>query len=190
MIAGEARGLHLIAAPGVRPTSGRVREAVFSSLGDVGGMSVLDLFAGTGALAIEALSRGADLAVLVERDRASAEACRQNLTTTHLADRARVVTRAVAAVLAGPIPGEAPFDLVCCDPPYDLDPTELYAVLGGLAQPGWAHPGSRIVLERPARAAAPSPHASPDGWPDAWRGGWERKYGDTLVTVLRPSQAA
>ncbi len=189
VIAGEARGLTLVAPRDARPTSGRVREALFSSLGEVAGLSILDLFAGSGALAIEALSRGAERAVLVDRDRAAAEACRQNLVTTGLVDRARVVTRPVAAFLAGPAPGEAPFDLVCCDPPYGLEASELDEVLAGLAGPGWVGEDARIVLERRTRRRrTPGPAPGPPFGP-AWVVGWERGYGDTLVTVLRPSQA-
>lgn len=189
VIAGEARGLTLVAPSDARPTAGRVREALFSSLGDVTGTSVLDLFAGSGALAIEALSRGAERAVLVDRDRDAFEACRGNLETTHFTERARVVLRQVAAFLGGPIPGEAPFDLVCCDPPYDQDAAELDAVLDRLTEPGWLAREARVVVERAARR----PRAQGGGdwgatWGAAWKVGWERRYGDTLVTVLRPSQ--
>jgi 16S rRNA (guanine966-N2)-methyltransferase len=189
VIAGAARGLTLVAPPDVRPTAGRVREALFSSLGDLSGASVLDLYAGSGALAIEALSRGAERAVLVERDRAAADVCRRNLETTHLADRGRVLARSVDAVLAGTAPGEAPFDLVCCDPPYELAAAELDDVLAGLARPGWVVPEGRIVLERRARrrqrTGAGATLGSVVG---GWTVGWERKYGDTLVTVLRAPQ--
>lgn len=191
VIAGAARGLTLLAPPDARPTAGRVREALFSSLGDLSGASVLDLYAGSGALAIEALSRGAEHAVLVERDRAAAEVCRQNLETTQLSDRGRVLARSVDAVLAGPVPGEAPFDLVCCDPPYDLAWAELEGVLAGLAGPGWVAPEARVVVERRVprrqRVGAPVSLGSESG---GWIVGWERKYGDTLLTVLRLPQEA
>jgi 16S rRNA (guanine966-N2)-methyltransferase len=190
VIAGEARGLGLVAPPGVRPTAGRVREALFSSLGDLTGASVLDLYAGSGALAIEALSRGADRAVLVEQDRAAAAACRQNLATTGFDDRAQVVARPVASVLAGAPPGAAPFDLVCCDPPYERPVADLHEVLAGLTGPGWLGSDARVVVERPARARRSDPAGSEDtGWAAPWKVGWERKYGDTLVTVLTSSSA-
>jgi 16S rRNA (guanine966-N2)-methyltransferase len=185
VIAGEARGLGLVSPPGVRPTAGRVREAVFASLGDVTGLRVLDLFAGSGALAIEALSRGADRALLVDRDRDATEVASRNLATTRFTRRARVLTRPVASLLAGVPPVEAPFDLVCCDPPYELPVSELELVLAGLRRPGWVGAEARVVVERAARAAGPGGGA---GWGDAWVVGWERKYGDTLVTVLRPTQ--
>ncbi len=188
VIAGEARGLTLVAPPDARPTSGRVREALFSSLGDVAGLSVLDLFAGSGALGIEALSRGADRGVLVDRDRGAADACRTNLDATGLVERAQVVVRPVGAFLAGPVPGDAPFDLVCCDPPYDLGATELDEVLAGLARPGWVAPDARIVLERPTRRRGSGEPAAAPSFGPTWIVGWERRYGDTLLTVLRPSQ--
>ena len=184
VIAGAAGGLSLVSPPGARPTAGRVREALFAALGDVGGASVLDLFAGSGALAIEALSRGADRALLVDRDRAATEVADRNLATTGLTRRARVLTRPVASLLTGALPAEAPFDLVCCDPPYDMPVSELELVLAGLRRPGWVHPEARVVVERGTRAAASVEGA---GWGDAWIVGWERKYGDTLVTVLRPT---
>jgi 16S rRNA (guanine966-N2)-methyltransferase len=189
VIAGEARGMTLVAPPDARPTSGRVREAVFSSLGEVGGATVLDLFAGSGALAIEALSRGADRAVLVDRDRAAVDACRTNLETTRLAERARVVARPVGAVLAGPPPVEAPFDLVCCDPPYGLAEDVLGEVLDGLAAPGWVDAEARVVLERRTRRREQGGPPPDPAFGPAWSVRWERRYGDTLITVLRPLQA-
>jgi 16S rRNA (guanine966-N2)-methyltransferase len=177
--------LYLVAPPGIRPTAGRVREAVFAALGDLVGASVLDLFAGSGALAIEALSRGAERALLVDRDRDATDAAGRNLDTTRLAERARVITRPVASVLAGPPPPEAPFDLVCCDPPYELPASEVMAVLAGLSRPGWLGPEARIVVERAARGAT---SVAEPGWGAAWNVGWERRYGDTLVTVLRRAQ--
>src|SRR3954469_11678765 len=125
VIAGSARGRRLATSQGddVRPTKGRVREAVFSALDARGALvdaSVLDLYAGTGALAIEALSRGAQSAVLVERDRNVAATARLNLETTGFARAGRVEVRDVVAFTKRP-PPEAPFDIVFCDPPYDLD---------------------------------------------------------------------
>lgn len=177
VVAGRVGGLRLEVPPGdaVRPTAERVREAVFASLGAaVTGARVLDLFAGSGALAIEALSRGAAVAVCVERSGPVAAVIARNLDHTGLAGRARVVERAVAPFLAGGPPTEAPFDLVCCDPPYDLPPAQVDAVLAALATPGWCAVGAAVVLER--RAGAPAPTV-PDGWePTA-----ARTYGDTLV---------
>jgi 16S rRNA (guanine966-N2)-methyltransferase len=125
VIAGEARGRRLVAPPGydVRPTSDRVREATFNalwSMGAIEGATVLDLFAGTGALGIEAISRGARHVTFVERDRAARAAIEENLERCGFADRATV------------IPGDAltlvrsiePVDLALLDPPYDFDSWE------------------------------------------------------------------
>ena len=139
VVAGRAGGRRLASLPGeaTRPTTERVREAVFSSLGgDVVGASVLDLYAGTGAMAIEALSRGADRAVLVDHDRAAAAVCRDNLATTGFDDVGRVVETTVSAFLALPPPPEAPFTLVTCDPPYATPDDEIAAVLAALTVPG------------------------------------------------------
>lgn len=119
VIAGELKGQRLVAPRGwrVRPTSDRVREAVFSALGGrVEGARVLDLYCGTGALAIEALSRGAAEAVLVDRD---SRAALGNVEWLGLGERARLVRADIPRWLAGE-PGEPPFDLVFVDAPYRL----------------------------------------------------------------------
>lgn len=189
VIAGDARGRVLEVPPSARPTAGRVREALFASLGDVAGLHVLDLYSGSGAVAIEALSRGAAQALLVDCDRGAVEVGRANVESTGVATRARVVPRAVDAFLAGPAPPEAPFDLVWCDPPYGTDPGEIDAVLGALAAPGWLAVDARIVLERavhdPRDAVADGPAVDAGPVSDVCAVTWERKYGDTLVTVLR-----
>lgn len=177
VIAGEAKGVPLVAPKGARPTASRVREALFSALGDVTDLAVLDLYAGSGALAIEALSRGADQAVLVDDSRGAVEACARNLAATHLADRAHVQRRSVTAFLHAPPPAEAPFDLVFCDPPYEGGDEAISAVLEALAAPGWLADDARVVLERAERSG---PLTVPDGWVV----GWERRYGDTLVAVV------
>jgi 16S rRNA (guanine966-N2)-methyltransferase len=180
VVAGDAKGTRLVAPRGIRPTTGRVREAVFSSLGELHDRSVLDLFAGSGALAIEALSRGAAHAVLVECDGAAAAACSAKLEATRSTDRATVLASTVASVLGRRPPAHAPFDIVLLDPPYETTGDDVGAVLDALRAPGWLAPSARIVVERPARAA---PLVVPDGW--AVR--WERRYGDTLVVVLMSS---
>ena len=181
VIAGTAGGRRLVAPKdGGRPTTDRVKEALFSSLGTrIQGATVLDLYAGSGALAIEALSRGAERAVLVDRDRAADDAIRANLDTTGFADRARVRRASVATFLTGPVP-EAPFDLVFLDPPYDLASTEVAGVLADLAGAGLAADGATVVVERPKAAAAVS-------LPEGWGTERERAYGDTLLVVARAS---
>jgi 16S rRNA (guanine966-N2)-methyltransferase len=179
VIAGQAGGRRLVAPPHVRPTTERVREAVFSALGGhVVDAAVLDLYAGSGAMAIEALSRGAARAVLVDHDRAAVEACRDNLVTTRLAARARIQRLTVEDLLGRPPPPEAAFDLVLVDPPYDAAPVEIPAVLAGLARPGWLHPDARVVLET---AAGPALEPGP-----GFHVRSSRRYGDTLITTLIP----
>jgi len=187
VVAGEAGGLHLVAPSNARPTTDRVREALFSALGSalgadaLEGSAVLDLFAGSGALAIEALSRGAERAVLVDRDPKAQDACERNLATTRLAGRARVHRGRVSAFLAAGPPAEAPFDLVFCDPPYDLDDAEVAQVLDALRGPGWLGANGTVVVERPGPA-----WSAPPGWTTSW----ERRYGDTLVTVVHATDVA
>jgi 16S rRNA (guanine966-N2)-methyltransferase len=176
VIAGEAGGRRLVSPPGerVRPTTDRVKESVFSALGPdrLVGARVLDLYAGTGALAIEALSRGAARAVLVERDAAAARAIAANLESTGLAGRALLRRADVRAVVSAP--AVEAFDLIFLDPPYDLREPELAAVLERLAAGGWAAATATLVVER-------SGTATPPIWPSGWRSTWERCYGDTLM---------
>jgi len=177
IIAGEAGGRRLAVPAGdaVRPTSDRVKESVFAALGPgrLVGARVLDLYAGSGALGLEALSRGASAAVLVERDAAAARAIRSNVETPGFDDRARLRVAPVAAVLAGPAPQE-PFDLALLDPPYDLPPVDLEAVLRTLAEAAWLAEDATVVVERAAGS-------DPLQWPPGWGSTWERCYGDTLV---------
>jgi 16S rRNA (guanine966-N2)-methyltransferase len=160
----------------VRPTTDRVKESVFSALGArLESARVLDLYAGTGALAVEALSRGAAVAVLVERDREALVAIAANLEATGMAPASRVVRGDVAAVLGGLPPPEGPFDLVLADPPYELGDDTVAEVLGRLVAGGWLAPGATVVIERPAGADRPP----------GWVSTWERCYGDTLVWFLQ-----
>jgi 16S rRNA (guanine966-N2)-methyltransferase len=181
VIAGSARGRRLVVPEGndVRPTKDMVREAMFSALdarGRLAEASVLDLYAGTGALAIEAVSRGAERAVLVERDPVAVAAINENLTTLGFETHARVVAGSVARFLEGTPPSEAPFDLVLCDPPYGVDDEELDGALRAVTASGWTTPGALVTVERPARApiAPPLPLETV----------WERTFGDTLVVFL------
>jgi 16S rRNA (guanine966-N2)-methyltransferase len=178
VIAGEAGGRRLVSPPGerVRPTTDRVKESLFAALGPARlvGARVLDLYAGTGGLAIEALSRGAAVALLVERDPEALRAIAVNLEATGLGGRARVHRGDAGALLAGPPPAEAPFDLVLLDPPYDLSDEPLARVLEALARPGWAAAEATVVVERAGGASLPP-------LPSGWRSTWERRYGDTLL---------
>jgi 16S rRNA (guanine966-N2)-methyltransferase len=179
VIAGAMRGRRLVSPAGdhVRPTKDIVREAMFSALDArhvLVEATVLDLYAGSGALAIEALSRGATRAVLVERDRDALRAIGANVKLLGLESRARVVGFDVGRFLAGPVPPEAPFDLVFADPPYDTSDEAVTAMLGTLGNPGWLAPDALVSVERPAR----HPVVPPPGCSSSW----ERVFGDTLLS--------
>ncbi|WP_132993687.1 16S rRNA (guanine(966)-N(2))-methyltransferase RsmD [Gordonia zhaorongruii] len=175
IIAGEFRGRRLgVPADSTRPTSDRVREAVFSMLGarmDLDGLRVADLYAGTGALGLEALSRGAESLLLVESDRRAAKVVRDNIAVCRASGRARVVERTVASFLAAPA---ATFDLVLIDPPYDVETADveqvLFSMLPALADGAW------VVVERASR----SPGLT---WPDGYDVVTEKRYGDTVVML-------
>jgi 16S rRNA (guanine966-N2)-methyltransferase len=184
VIAGAAGGLPLVAPKrgSARPTTDRVKESLFAALGPdrLVDASVLDLYAGSGALAIEALSRGASRAVLVDRDHTAVDAIRRNLATTRLRGQARVQSSTVATFLGGKPPAERPFDVVLLDPPYDTSAADVTRLLEALDDSGWLAPGATVVLER-------SSNAGPIAAPESWENAWERGYGDTLVTVLTTS---
>jgi 16S rRNA (guanine966-N2)-methyltransferase len=175
VVAGSARGRRISAPPGdaVRPTGDRVREAVFNALGSLGaveGARVLDLFAGSGALAIEALSRGAASAVLVDPDPSARRAIEANLAATDLAGPATVVAGTAEAFLASCTDR---FDLALVDPPYRFD--RWVALLDALAP----HLDGVAVLESDRAVELPS----------GWRVEREKRYGGTLVQIARPPVA-
>jgi 16S rRNA (guanine966-N2)-methyltransferase len=166
-----------IAVPrtGTRPTTDRVRESLFNVLAsriDFAGVSVLDLYAGSGAFGLEALSRGAASAVFVESDHRAAAVIDQNIAS--LGATGAVRRGPVAAVLAGG--ADRPVDLVFADPPYNLDDTEVAQMLTALVDGGWAASGTVVVVERAASA-------SPLSWPDGWRLWPERRYGGTRLEL-------
>ena len=173
IVAGLAKGRRITAPPGdeVRPTADRVREALFSSLQSrLPDARVLDLYAGSGALGLEALSRGAAHATLVERDRRTLAVLRANVEVVGLPG-AVVLPVDVASALAGPLPG-GPFDLVFADPPYRTSATEvdrmLVALLDHLA------PDATVVVERARRDPAPT-------WPEGLEPVEPRVYGATVL---------
>lgn len=178
VIAGVAGGRTLRTPPGsgTRPTSDRVREALFSALDArdaVAGSRVLDLYAGSGALGLEAASRGAASVVLVEHDRRAADVIAANARDLGFA-AVRVVRSTVASALAGDPAEDDAADLVLVDPPYDVPEDALRAVLERLAA-GWLAPGGLLVVERSTRSPEPA-------WPDGLvRSGKPRKYGETTV---------
>ena len=173
IISGRAGGTVLDVPPkGTRPTSDRVREALFSRLEHLGVVQdarVLDLYAGSGALGIEAASRGAAAVTLVESARAAADVCRRNVTTLGLTGVDVVAQRAERFVGR---PVAAGWDLVLVDPPYDLDEDELATVLAGVA--GSLAPGAVVVVERSTRTPEPR-------WPAGLERTDRRTYGETVV---------
>ncbi len=189
IIAGELGGRRIVAPPGdgTRPTSERVREALFGILGDPPpGARVLDLFAGSGALALEALSRGAGSAVLVDASRAAARVARANILTLGVQDRAQVWTMPALRALrrleatAQTSADAAPFSWVFIDPPYrevDLAARALDALAGGAL----LAPAGVVAVEHDRRREPPAPA----------RGAVEkatvRRYGDTAISIYRVS---
>jgi 16S rRNA (guanine966-N2)-methyltransferase len=185
VIAGSAKGRRLgPVPPGVRPVSDRAREGLFSSLaGRVVDARCLDLFAGTGAVGIEALSRGASWCRFVDRSRAAVAAIRANLETTKLADRGSVVTADVLAHLRRGPRDDPPADLVFLDPPYELGGPSLDACLTALDR-GWlARPGWTVVVTRGHKGSLP-------GVPLHWAAGRQLRYGDSLLTLYREDRWA
>lgn len=175
VIAGVARGRRLVAPPGstTRPTSDRVREATFNALGSLGAVvdaTVLDLFAGSGALGIEALSRGAAHCTFVEADRAARAAVEANLAACGLSDEGTVVAGPAERFLADAARVGTRFDLVLLDPPYGFE--------------GWQdlleHLPGRLAVGEAALALEP-----PAGW-EVLR---SRRYGRTWITILERAPA-
>jgi 16S rRNA (guanine966-N2)-methyltransferase len=162
------------AGKGTRPTTDRVREALFNVLAadiEFRGIAVLDLYAGSGALGLEALSRGADSAVFVESDRRAAAVISSNVDSLGVTG-AVVRCATVASVLAGASERQA--DLAFADPPYEVEATDVESVLTVLGSRGWVSWGAVAVIERSA--------AGPElVWPDGWSVWQVRRYGDTRL---------
>jgi 16S rRNA (guanine966-N2)-methyltransferase len=179
IVAGSLGGRRLVVPPkGTRPTSERVREAMFSTITSrlsLDGARVLDLYAGSGALGIEALSRGAGYALFVESNRRAAAVLSENLAALGLRE-AHVV--AVSAQALAARPPDEPFDLLLADPPYALSGESLSGVLSSLNGAGWLAPGALLAVERPARSAELA-------WPEGVEPVTTRRYGDTLVCYGR-----
>jgi 16S rRNA (guanine966-N2)-methyltransferase len=183
IVSGTAKGVRLAPVPrGVRPLSDRAREGVFSSIGPdlIEGTAVLDLFAGTGAIGIEALSRGAASATFVDRSTAAVAAIRRNLQLARLGDRARVITSEVPRFLTGNDNASGPFDLAFCDPPYELNGSDLEAVLRELADGRVAGPAATVVLTRGSQSSMPV-------IPLHWAIARELRYGDSFLFLIRPT---
>jgi len=178
VVAGRLRGRTLRAPRGneTRPTSARVREALFSLLGPTEALDVLDLYAGSGALAIEALSRGARRALLVEQSTTALACLRDNLQRLDLTEVAAILARDVHRSLQRVV-DFGKVDLVLCDPPY-AQLSRALGFLGRLTEAGCLNDDARIVLEHAARDRdVVSPHP-------LLVVGTQRRWGDTGVTVL------
>jgi 16S rRNA (guanine966-N2)-methyltransferase len=178
VIAGEAGGRRLAVPAGrdTRPTSDRAREGLFgtvvSIMGSLAGTRVLDLYAGSGAVGLEALSRGAAHVLLVESGDRASRVIRQNIEAIALPG-AEVSTDRVARVLArGPAGGR--YALVFADPPYALGGEEVTAMLSALADRAWLTPGALVVVERATRSG-------PLDWPDGLVPDRARRYGEATI---------
>ena len=182
VIAGTAKGRKLRVPAGlhVRPSGARLRESAFGILehrGAIDGARVLDLFAGTGALGIEALSRGATSLVAVEQDRAVAKLLQANVEHAGFADRTRVVVQPAERAVAQ-LPDGDSFDLVLVDPPYREGLAQ--PVLERLAERGLVRPDGLVLVEH-ARVESLA-------WPETWELELERRFGDSTITLLRAAQ--
>lgn len=177
IIGGTAGGRRIKAPNGAltRPTSDRVREALFSAvdaaLGSLSGLRFLDLYAGSGAVGLEARSRGAGVVTLVEQDRRTASLIRSNAQVLGF-NGVDVVAASVSRTLAQP--PRAPYDVVFLDPPYAVATADVVADLVALRDQGWLVEGALVVVERGARSEAVE-------WPPGLAEDRVRKYGETML---------
>ncbi|HUZ56721.1 MAG TPA: 16S rRNA (guanine(966)-N(2))-methyltransferase RsmD [Streptosporangiaceae bacterium] len=188
IIAGAAGGRRLAVPAGrsTRPTSDRAREGLFAAvlamLGGLDGAAVLDLYAGSGAVGLEALSRGAADVLLIESDPGAAQVIRRNIETVGLPGARLVQDRVDRALRRGP-GAAAPRDLVFADPPYSAADDELGKVLATLAGQGWLARDALVILERDARSGEPL-------WPAGYAKDRSRRYGETVLWYGRASGAS
>ena len=183
VIGGSARGRRLLAPRGreTRPTPDRVREALFNILGDtVRKTLVLDLFAGTVALGIEALSRGASAAVFVESAAPTVGYIRRNLENLGFYEQSTVIKADSLAYLRKMALASGSFDLIFADPPYTMNTKFYRSLLGLVGRQGILRPRGRLILEHPTRGGAVE---APDGWVPVER----RRYGETAITIFMPA---
>ncbi len=182
IIGGSTGGRRLRTPKGdaTRPTSDRVREAMFSAIeawcGSLQGLRFLDLYAGTGAVGLEAWSRGAEHVRFVEQDRATAALIRDN--ARELGCRvADVVTASVGTVLSTPPPARYdPYDVVFSDPPYPLPDDAVRRDLEAMRDHGWLAPGALVVVERGRER-----RGAVWAWPEGYDEGRTRRYGETVL---------
>lgn len=176
IIAGSAGGRRLAAPPGrdTRPTSDRAREGLFSTvlalLGPLDGLRVADLYAGSGAVGFEALSRGAAHALLVESHPRAVRVIRQNAEALRLPGAVPTSEKVERLVRGKP---DEPYDLIFADPPYALADASVTGLLEDLRDHGWAAPDALVVVERAARGPALR-------WPDGYEAERDRRYGEAI----------
>lgn len=174
VIAGTAGGRRLATPEGrdTRPTSDRAREGLFSTvgalLGTLEGARVADLFAGSGAVGLEALSRGAAHALLVEANARAARVIRENIRTLGLPGAELAVDKAERVACRTP---EEPYDFVFADPPYAVPDGAVVGLLEALRDNGWLAPGALVAVERASRG-------EPVAWPEGYEPERERRYGE------------
>lgn len=186
IISGRLRGLSITVPPaGTRPTTDRVREALFSAIEsrvDLDGAAVLDLFAGSGALGLEALSRGADTAWFVEENPRAVACLKKNTAGASSSSpslRTTVRRAALPAAVEGDCPVPGGFHLVLADPPYERSAVLDEPVLAALLEGGWLAEDALVVWERSKRDPAIR-------WPAGYDVIFERTYGETTIEMARP----
>ncbi|MFC2474111.1 16S rRNA (guanine(966)-N(2))-methyltransferase RsmD [Actinomyces oris] len=183
IVAGTVGGRRIeVPRSGTRPTSERVREALFARLDHYGvldGARVLDLCAGSGALGLEAASRGAGEVALVDSSRSASQTCQRNIRSLGLSGVSAVTAKA-ATFLAGP--AGTPADLVLIDPPYELSEEELAAILIPLvrSEDPWLAPRTVVVVERSTRSPEPT-------WPAGLERFADKRYGETTIWFAEPA---
>ena len=183
IVAGTVGGRRIeVPRSGTRPTSERVREALFARLDHYGvldGARVLDLCAGSGALGLEAASRGAGEVALVDSSRSASQTCQRNIRSLGLSGVSAVTAKA-ATFLAGP--AGTPADLVLIDPPYELSEEELAAILIPLvrSEDPWLAPRAVVVVERSTRSPEPT-------WPEGLGRFADKRYGETTIWFAEPA---
>jgi 16S rRNA (guanine966-N2)-methyltransferase len=185
IIGGRVGGRRIATPRGVatRPTSDRVREALFSAIeswcGSIAGLRFLDLYAGSGAVGLEAWSRGAGVVTLVERDRRTASMISANARELGF-NRVHVINGSVAGALARP--PAAPYDIAFLDPPYSQPEEDVAADLSALVGHDWLVPGAMVVVERGSRGPEPA-------WPEGLKGSREKRYGETVLWYVHAAHA-
>jgi len=177
VIAGEAGGRRLTVPGGreTRPTSDRAREGLFATIssivGSLAGARVLDLYAGSGAVGLEALSRGAAHVFLVESGTRAGRVIKANIAALGLPGAEVIVDRVERVLARGPEDTRGRYDIVFADPPYALDGEEVSAILSALADRAWLAPGALVIVERATRSG-------PVRWPAAYVQDRARRYGE------------